>query len=204
MRRVLPPIRRELHANYRLSPRHQAFFSASLASATLDGSTEGIARFLGSPFYHENSCGVWAMIPRYRLQPLMVLCRTLCRMISRVRIQQQTNDQSQIAPGERARRSCQVQFGNWSVRRLCRSRFSRNALCASALLMPSWPKRRLGDAMPRQETITGVKLSPNGWKHATRCWRHTPRRRPAGTDFDESLHNTLMRIDSAGQAPARA
>ena len=96
---------------YRLSPRHQAFFSASLASATLDGSTEGIARFLGSPFYHENSCGVWAMIPRYRLQPLMVLCRTLCRMISRVRIQQQTNDQSQIAPGERARRSCQVSLG---------------------------------------------------------------------------------------------
>jgi hypothetical protein len=28
---------------------------------------------------------------------------------------------------------------------------------------------KLGDAMPRQETIIviGVKLSPNGWKHAT-------------------------------------
>jgi hypothetical protein len=32
-----------------------------------------------------------------------------------------------------------------------------------------------------------VKLSPNGWKHATQCWRHTPMRRPAGTGFDDSL-----------------
>ena len=47
-----------------------------------------------------------------------------------------------------------------------------------------WPKRRRGGAMPRQKTIIGVKLSPNGWKHATHCWRHTPMRRPTCTDFD--------------------
>ena len=146
------------------------------------------------------------MIPRYRLQPLMVLCRTLCRMISRVRIQPQTNDQSQIAPGERARRSCQVQFGNWSVRRLCRSRFSRNALCASALLMPSWPKRRLG-----------AEARDDNWPEALAEWAEardallagTPRRRPARTSalgqkqtLTRLLGVTLLTTAAGRGAPA--
>jgi hypothetical protein len=94
-----------------------------------------------------------------------------------------------------------VAFDKASEKKPLKGNRGMPSVLPSSLLMPSWPKRRLGDAMPRQETITGVKLSPNGWKHATRCWLHTPRRRPACTDFDESLHNTLMRIDSAGQAP---
>jgi hypothetical protein len=77
------------------------------------------------------------------------------------------------------------------------SRFAQCRLCfRQVLLMRSWPNRRLGDAMPRRETMIGVKLSPNGWKHATHCWRHTPRRRPARRiNFDR-------RIDTAGQTTA--
>ena len=71
-----------------------------------------------------------------------------------------------------------------------RSKKSRNALCASALLMPSWPKRRLG-----------AEARDDNWREALAEWAEardallagTPRRRPARTDFDETLHNTLMR-----------
>jgi hypothetical protein len=70
-----------------------------------------------------------------------------------------------------------------------------------ALLMPRWPKIRLGDGMPRQETIIGVKLSPNGWKHATRCWRHTPMRRPC---FPIGLYLLIGAIAGHGRYVRRA
>ena len=67
VRRVLPPIRRKLHANYRLLPWHSAAtppFRPAWHQQRLTEPQRALRDLPGSRFYHENSCGVWAIIPR--------------------------------------------------------------------------------------------------------------------------------------------